>query len=715
MLGSQGVPGFAERVWFGLTLCLGDGFVHSGLGAFCEVGHLIPGHPAPIEDLLAGDKNAVPTVGSVELFLGDVAEVIVLAVAGESEKFPDHHLRPLSLAGSLDGSTECGETGFEISSVDGDTLDPIANGSIDEIIAGELPAGRSRVGILIVGYRHDEGKFLHRRLVQCLMESPGRGAAIADGHAADHAGLAPEALRHQHAIDHRCHGAEVADHGEEPLLGTSSVDVAIATSHGPFHRSQEGPGRVHQGLSKSETGGLIPNEAGKNVAFLVVEVVAQSDAEGFLPPADVDPADDFSGSVESGKFVLQGSCQQHPAERVEEGILRALGGRLVAVRDGWGRLRHRWQLAANERGNQRKIPDGRPPRLAGGRDPALRSSMAFRYLLEASETADGLSLTRDEDPEFRPLSAGEIRVKINACSLNYRDLLMRQGQSASSAGGGVVPLSDGAGVVEEIGEGVTRWRVGDRVTGTFFPEWETGRFSMRFHQAARGGSCDGVLASHVVGAEGGFVLTPEYLSDAEAACLPCAALTAWHALFERGGLVEGETVLALGTGGVSIFALQLAAAAGARVIVTSSSDQKLERARMLGASETINYRETEDWDARAWELTDKQGVDHVIEVGGPGTLGRSMNAVAPGGHIALIGVLTGFEAPGDSLFPLVARNVDLHGIYVGSREMFERMNAFLELHQLRPVIDQRFSFAEVVAAYDHLASGSHFGKVVIEG
>ena len=188
-----------------------------------------------------------------------------------------------------------------------------------------------------------------------------------------------------------------------------------------------------------------------------------------------------------------------------------------------------------------------------------------------------------------------------------------------------------------------------------------------------------------------------------------------HALFERGQLGEGETVLALGTGGVSIFALQLASAAGARVIVTSSSDEKLERAKELGAAETINYRETEDWDARAWELTEKQGVDHVIEVGGPGTLGRSMNAVGPGGHIALIGVLTGFDAPGDSLFPLVARNVDLHGIYVGSREMFERMNAFLETHQIRPVIDRSFSFDEAPTAYDYLAGGSHFGKVVIEG
>ena len=341
--------------------------------------------------------------------------------------------------------------------------------------------------------------------------------------------------------------------------------------------------------------------------------------------------------------------------------------------------------------------------------------MAFRYLLQASDDAEGLILAKHDDPEVSPLEAGEVRVRITACSLNYRDLLMRQGQSASSAGGGVVPLSDGAGVVEEIGAGVTRWQVGDRVTGTFFPDWETGRFAMRYHQAARGGSCDGVLASHVVGVEGSFVPTPDYLSDAEAACLPCAALTAWHALFERGKLGEGETVLALGTGGVSIFALQLAAAAGARVIVTSSSDEKLERARNLGAAELINYRETEDWDARAWELTEKQGVDHVIEVGGPGTLGRSMNAVGAGGHIALIGVLTGFDAPGDSLFPLVARNVDLHGIYVGSREMFERMNAFLETHQIHPVIDRSFAFDEAPSAYEYLASGDHFGKVVIEG
>lgn len=342
--------------------------------------------------------------------------------------------------------------------------------------------------------------------------------------------------------------------------------------------------------------------------------------------------------------------------------------------------------------------------------------MPFRYLLSPSSTGEPLDLEREEFSagSLEP-GPGEVRIQVGACSLNYRDLLVRRGKSASGSEGKVIPVSDGAGVVDAIGDGVTRWKAGDRVAGTFFRDWEEGRFDMRYHQAARGGSCDGMLASHVIGPESSFVATPANWSDAEAACLPCAAVTAWHALFERGGLTSGQTVLALGTGGVSIFGLQLATAAGAKVIVTSSSDEKLARARELGAWETINYRQEEDWDRQVWDLTDKRGVDHVIEVGGPGTFGKSMNAVGAGGHIALIGVLTGFGAPEAPLFPLVARNVDVHGIYVGSRSMFERMNAFLETHEIRPEIDREFSFDEAPDAYAHLETASHFGKVVVSG
>jgi NADPH:quinone reductase-like Zn-dependent oxidoreductase len=271
-------------------------------------------------------------------------------------------------------------------------------------------------------------------------------------------------------------------------------------------------------------------------------------------------------------------------------------------------------------------------------------------------------------------------------------------------------------VVEEIAEGVTTWRIGDRVAPTFFRDWESGRFDMAYHSAARGGSCDGVLAESIVAPAHSLVQVPDYLSLSEAATLPCAGLTAWHAMMERGHPVGPEdTVLCLGTGGVSIFALQIAKAAGARVILTSSSDEKLELASRLGADETINYRETPNWDREVYRLTDKRGADAVIEVGGPGTLEKSMNSVAAGGFISLIGVLTGFEAPNTSLFPLVKKNVDLQGIYVGSREMFERMNRFFEQHQIRPVIDSTFSFDHAPEAYARIKGAGHVGKVVLSG
>jgi NADPH:quinone reductase-like Zn-dependent oxidoreductase len=308
---------------------------------------------------------------------------------------------------------------------------------------------------------------------------------------------------------------------------------------------------------------------------------------------------------------------------------------------------------------------------------------------------------------------GELLIRMRACSLNYRDLLVKSGRSASPSGSGIVPVSDGAGEVEAIGEGVTQFKPGDAVIPCFFRDWKDGAFDLGYHKAALGGSVDGVLSEYVVAPESGVVPKPETLNFREAACLPIAALTAWHSLIERGRLRPGQTVLTLGTGGVSIFALQIATAKGARVIVTSSSDEKLERARKLGAWKTINYRKTPDWDKAVWDLTEKRGADHVIEVGGPGTLGKSMNACAAGGNIALIGVLTGFEPPRDSLFPLVTRNIDLHGIYVGSRAMFERMNAFLSENGLQPVIDRDFSFDAAIDAYAYLKSGQHFGKVVI--
>lgn len=336
-----------------------------------------------------------------------------------------------------------------------------------------------------------------------------------------------------------------------------------------------------------------------------------------------------------------------------------------------------------------------------------------QYLLEPRGSAPSEIVLHEVDQQ--PLQPGEVRVRIEACSLNYRDLLMKSGKSASGGSDPVVPLSDGAGVIEEVAGDIGDWSLGDRVALTFFRDWQSGRFDMAYHTAARGGSCHGVLAESVVAPAYSLVRAPGYLSTLEAATLPCAALTAWHAMMERGHPIgPDDTVLCLGTGGVSIFALQIAKAAGAKVILTSGSDEKRERAQSLGADETINYRTTPDWDKEVYRLTGKRGVDAVIEVGGPGTLEKSMNSVAAGGFISLIGVLTGFAPPETSLFPLVKKNVDLQGIYVGSREMFERMISFFEQHQIRPVIDGLFSFKAAHEAYSRLEGARHFGKIVIE-
>ncbi len=307
---------------------------------------------------------------------------------------------------------------------------------------------------------------------------------------------------------------------------------------------------------------------------------------------------------------------------------------------------------------------------------------------------------------------GQVLVRVRACSLNYRDLIVAGGRFGDKTQG-LVPLSDGAGEVEAVGEGVTRFEPGDRVAGCFFQDWIDGPFEMRYHASALGGDAPGMLAEYVALSEQGLVRFPEHLSFEEAACLPCAAVTAWQALVVRGGLEAGETVLALGTGGVSVFALQFAVALGARVIVTSSSDAKLERARGLGAWQTVNYKAVADWDKEVWRLTDKRGVDHVVEVGGPGTLEKSLASLAAGGHVALIGVLTGFGAPTGSLFPLVAKNARMNGIYVGSRAHFDAMNRFIAERRLTPVIDRVFPFEQAAEAYRYQQSGGHFGKIVV--
>ena len=306
----------------------------------------------------------------------------------------------------------------------------------------------------------------------------------------------------------------------------------------------------------------------------------------------------------------------------------------------------------------------------------------------------------------------DVVVRIRAASLNYRDLVVLRGQYDRTPVPGRVPLSDGAGEVVAVGSAVTQFKVGDRVAACFFQGWPAGRFKAEMHRTALGGSIDGVLAEQAKFPEEGLVHLPANYSFEEGATLPCAAVTAWQSLIVRGQLVPGETVLLLGTGGVSIFGLQIAKSAGAKVIITSSSDTKLERARKLGADAVINYRTTPDWGKAAANLAGNEGVDHVVEVGGAGTFLQSVRACRSGGKIGLIGILSGREAQTE-IFPIVTKSATVFGIYVGSREMFEGLNRALAQSGIRPVIDKVFPFESATEAYEHLAVGSHFGKVVI--
>jgi NADPH:quinone reductase-like Zn-dependent oxidoreductase len=322
---------------------------------------------------------------------------------------------------------------------------------------------------------------------------------------------------------------------------------------------------------------------------------------------------------------------------------------------------------------------------------------------------DALTLTERPDPTPGP---GQVLVQMKAFSLNYRDLLVIKGLYNPKLRLPLVPLSDGAGVVAAVGPGVTRVKRGDRVAGIFMQTWLDGEVTEAKAKSALGGAIDGVLAHYVVFDEDGLVLVPEHLSDEEAATLPCAAVTAWHALVTAGGVRAGDTVLVQGTGGVSLFALQFARLHGARVIATSGSDAKLERARQLGASVGINYRSTPEWDRKARELTGNVGVDHVVEVGGAGTLGLSLRAVRIAGRISLIGILAG---AGGEVNPLAAlmKSICIQGIFVGSRAMFEAMNRAIAVNCLRPVVDKVFGFGEFREALRYMESAAHFGKICI--
>jgi len=317
-----------------------------------------------------------------------------------------------------------------------------------------------------------------------------------------------------------------------------------------------------------------------------------------------------------------------------------------------------------------------------------------------------------ERPMPRP-GPGQVLVRVHAASLNYRDLLIARGKyGRGSLRYPLVPLSDGAGEVIEVGAGVSRVAPGDRVAGTFFQDWADGPFEASAGASALGGSIDGVLAEQVVLSAEGVVKFPSELSFEEAATLPCAALTAWVSLVELGKLEPDERVLVMGTGGVSIFALQFAKSLGAQVIVTSRSDEKLARAKSLGADGLVNTHKMPDWDAGVRELTIGRGVDQLIEVGGAETLPRSLRCLRDGGHLALVGLLSGAPARREDA-EKHQRGIHVNSIYVGSRKHFEAMNEAIARFKLRPVIDRAFSFDEPREAYDYLASGRHFGKVVI--
>ncbi|NVJ03882.1 NAD(P)-dependent alcohol dehydrogenase [Myxococcus sp. AM001] len=331
------------------------------------------------------------------------------------------------------------------------------------------------------------------------------------------------------------------------------------------------------------------------------------------------------------------------------------------------------------------------------------------YEIQAGFGLDKLVQVERPDPTPGPM---QVRVRVRATSLNSRDLMMVEGRYNPRQKLPLIPNSDAAGVVDAVGPGVTRVKPGDRVMSLFAQAWSAGEPTRAAQGSTLGGPLDGALADTVLLHEDGAVPTPAYLSDEEAATLPCAAVTAWSALVTHGALKAGDTVLLQGTGGVSIFALQIARLLGARIIITSSSDAKLARARTLGAHEGINYGTTPDWDKAARALTGGVGVDHVVEVGGAGTFEKSLRAVRPGGTVSVIGVLSG-GAGSVPLTPILMQNLRVQGIFVGHRQSFDALNRAFALHTVQPVVDRVFEFSEARAAFEHLKSGAHFGKVVI--
>lgn len=335
--------------------------------------------------------------------------------------------------------------------------------------------------------------------------------------------------------------------------------------------------------------------------------------------------------------------------------------------------------------------------------------MMKTYRLEKTGSLDNLSLNQESDPTPQ---AQDVIIRVHANALNYRDLMVMRGAYRVPPRPRVIPLSDGAGEVVSVGSAVKRFKTGDRVAAAFFQGWMGGHIEAGHLSTDLGGSIDGMLSEYVMLNEQGVVKIPDHLTFEEAATLPCAAVTAWCCLTDQRQLMPGDTVLTLGSGGVSVFAMQFARMFGARVIATTSSETKAEKLLALGAHHVINYTTHPDWDQEVMRLTQGRGADFVIEVGGPGTLARSLKSAALGGHVVQVGILGGV---GHQLDPVLfrGRSITTRSITVGSRQSFEAMLRAIDVNQLRPVIDKVFSFKDAKLAYQHLQEQKHFGKVVI--
>ena len=329
------------------------------------------------------------------------------------------------------------------------------------------------------------------------------------------------------------------------------------------------------------------------------------------------------------------------------------------------------------------------------------------FELHPEDGFDALKLVDRDRPAVGP---ADVRVRVRAVSLNYRDLMVARGSKKRAKR--IVPASDGAGEVIEVGRSVQRLAVGDRVAAAFFPTWLDGAFAEEHHANALGGSLDGMLAEEVVLPERAWVKIPSRYSFEQASTLPCAGVTAWHALFEAATLTPGDTVLVQGGGGVSTFALQLAQYGGARVIATSSSPDKRARLTQMGAVAAIDYNADAKWGETARVAAGNGGVDLVVEVGGAGTFDQSVASLRYGGHMSLLGILAGTQGAINT-YAIFHKNIHIRGVYVGSITMFERLVRVLEQSDIDPVIDRVFPFADTRGAYEHLAGGTHFGKVVI--